>query len=52
MQLELTSVNLACDPQISPLAKDLICRLMCDVEDRLGTNGVHEIKVRVQACLP
>uniref|UniRef100_A0A7S0R4E5 non-specific serine/threonine protein kinase n=1 Tax=Chlamydomonas leiostraca TaxID=1034604 RepID=A0A7S0R4E5_9CHLO len=25
-------------------AKDLIQRLMCDVEERLGTQGVHEIK--------
>eukprot|EP00983_Pelagomonas_calceolata_P015628 496515-Pelagomonas_calceolata.AAC.4 len=31
---------------ISPAAKDLICRLMCDVDDRLGSNGVEEIKVR------
>uniref|UniRef100_A0A7S3QSN2 non-specific serine/threonine protein kinase n=1 Tax=Dunaliella tertiolecta TaxID=3047 RepID=A0A7S3QSN2_DUNTE len=30
--------------QISPAAKDLICRLMCDVDDRLGSNGVEEIK--------
>uniref|UniRef100_A0A383V4A7 non-specific serine/threonine protein kinase n=1 Tax=Tetradesmus obliquus TaxID=3088 RepID=A0A383V4A7_TETOB len=29
---------------ISPAAKDLIQRLMCDVDDRLGTNGVQEIK--------
>jgi hypothetical protein len=32
--------------QIAPEARDLIQRLMCDVDDRLGTNGVHEIKVR------
>lgn len=31
---------------ISPAASDLIQRLMCDVDDRLGTNGVHEIMVR------
>jgi len=30
--------------QISPAARDLIQRLMCDVDERLGTNGVHEIK--------
>lgn len=30
--------------KISPQAKDLIQRLMCDVEDRLGTNGVQDIK--------
>jgi len=29
---------------VSPAARDLITRLMCDVDDRLGTNGVHEIK--------
>lgn len=36
-----------CTPmlQISAAAKDLIQRLMCDVDERLGTNGVHEIKV-------
>ena len=26
--------------------QDLIQRLMCDVDDRLGTRGVHEIMVR------
>lgn len=30
--------------QISPAARDLIQRLMCDVEDRLGTRGIQEIK--------
>ncbi len=30
---------------VPPLAKDLICRLLCDVEHRLGTNGAAEIKV-------
>ena len=34
------------DAQLSPEAKDLICRLMCDVDHRLGTRGAHEIKVR------
>lgn len=29
---------------VSPAAKDLIQRLMCDVDDRLGTNGVRELK--------
>ena len=29
---------------LSPAAADLIARLMCDVEERLGTRGVHEIK--------
>ena len=26
-------------------AKDLICRLLCDVEHRLGTGGAYQIKV-------
>eukprot|EP00201_Polytomella_parva_P023273 CAMPEP_0175045356 /NCGR_PEP_ID=MMETSP0052_2-20121109/4366_1 /TAXON_ID=51329 ORGANISM="Polytomella parva, Strain SAG 63-3" /NCGR_SAMPLE_ID=MMETSP0052_2 /ASSEMBLY_ACC=CAM_ASM_000194 /LENGTH=525 /DNA_ID=CAMNT_0016308855 /DNA_START=48 /DNA_END=1625 /DNA_ORIENTATION=+ len=30
--------------QIHPAARDLIERLMCDVDTRLGTNGVSEIK--------
>jgi serine/threonine kinase 38 len=30
--------------KISPAAHDLISRLMCDVDERLGTNGVQEIK--------
>ncbi|MEW5302968.1 MAG: hypothetical protein WDW36_005703 [Sanguina aurantia] len=29
---------------ISEVAKDLIIRLMSDVDDRLGTHGIHEIK--------
>ncbi|GMP44240.1 hypothetical protein CsSME_00013270 [Camellia sinensis var. sinensis] len=32
------------EPKISDEAKDLICHLLCDVETRLGTNGVEEIK--------
>lgn len=31
--------------RLSPEAKDLICRLLCDVQNRLGTHGVDEIKV-------
>jgi hypothetical protein len=31
--------------QISPEAKDIISRLLCDVEQRLGTKGANEIKV-------
>ncbi|KAK6939606.1 Protein kinase domain [Dillenia turbinata] len=32
-------------PKISPEARDLICRFLCNVEARLGTQGVEEIKV-------
>ncbi|KAG8390015.1 hypothetical protein BUALT_Bualt01G0039300 [Buddleja alternifolia] len=32
------------DQKISDEAKDLICHLLCDVDKRLGTRGVEEIK--------
>lgn len=32
--------------RLSGQAKDLICKLLCDVEHRLGTKGADEIKVR------
>uniref|UniRef100_A0A0D6QX76 non-specific serine/threonine protein kinase n=1 Tax=Araucaria cunninghamii TaxID=56994 RepID=A0A0D6QX76_ARACU len=32
------------EPRISAEAKDLICRLLCDVDHRLGSRGVEEIK--------
>ncbi|GFR39844.1 hypothetical protein Agub_g340 [Astrephomene gubernaculifera] len=33
------------EARLSPAARDLICRLMCDVDDRIGTRGgVEEIK--------
>ncbi|GAV90096.1 Pkinase domain-containing protein/Pkinase_C domain-containing protein [Cephalotus follicularis] len=32
------------EPKISDDAKDLICHLICDVETRLGTRGVEELK--------
>ncbi|ONK65743.1 uncharacterized protein A4U43_C06F470 [Asparagus officinalis] len=32
------------DAKISTEAKDLICKLLCNVEHRLGTKGAHEIK--------
>ncbi|XP_010452996.1 PREDICTED: serine/threonine-protein kinase tricorner-like [Camelina sativa] len=32
------------EPKISDEARDLICRLLCDVESRLGTRGVEEIR--------
>lgn len=33
------------EPKVSKEARDLICHLLCDVESRLGTGGVDEIKV-------
>ncbi|KAM7280524.1 hypothetical protein ACFE04_007658 [Oxalis oulophora] len=32
------------EPKISDEAKNLICNLLCDVESRLGTRGVDELK--------
>ncbi|KAI4335263.1 hypothetical protein L6164_013927 [Bauhinia variegata] len=32
------------EARLTPVAKDLICRLLCDVEHRLGTGGADEIK--------
>ncbi|MFS7926253.1 putative protein kinase AGC-NDR family [Helianthus anomalus] len=32
------------EAKLSPEAKDLICKLLCNVEKRLGTKGAHEIK--------
>ncbi|WOL14044.1 serine/threonine-protein kinase 38 [Canna indica] len=32
------------DSRLSPEAKDLICRLLCDVEHRLGSGGADQIK--------
>ncbi|KAE7996018.1 hypothetical protein FH972_000767 [Carpinus fangiana] len=32
------------EAKLSGEAKDLICRLLCNVERRLGTKGAHEIK--------
>ncbi|KAB2601597.1 serine/threonine-protein kinase tricorner-like [Pyrus ussuriensis x Pyrus communis] len=32
------------EAKLSPEAKDLICKLLCNVEQRLGTHGAHEIK--------
>lgn len=36
------------EPKLSDEARDLICRLLCDVENRLGTRGVDEIKVVIR----
>jgi len=40
------------DAKLPPAARDLIERLLCDVDDRLGTHGAVEIKARRQdaAC--
>ncbi|XP_042489167.1 serine/threonine-protein kinase 38-like [Macadamia integrifolia] len=32
------------EAKLSPEAKDLICKLLCNVEQRLGTKAAHEIK--------
>ncbi|XP_047941577.1 serine/threonine-protein kinase 38-like [Salvia hispanica] len=32
------------DSRLTPSAKDLICRLLCNVDDRIGSRGVGEIK--------
>lgn len=32
------------DARLTPEAKDLICRLLCDVEHRLGSGGADQIK--------
>ena len=33
------------EAKLTPEAKDLICRLLCDVEHRLGSRGGDDIKV-------
>lgn len=33
------------EAKLSPEAKDLISKLLCNVEKRLGTKGAYEIKV-------
>lgn len=33
------------EAKLSPEAKDLISKLLCNVEQRLGTKGANEIKV-------
>lgn len=33
------------EAKLSPEAKDLISKLLCNVEQRLGTKGADEIKV-------
>lgn len=33
------------DSRLSPEARDLICRLLCDVDHRIGGAGADQIKV-------
>jgi protein-serine/threonine kinase len=33
-----------CDDDISPQAADLVKKLLCDADTRLGTNGIEEVK--------
>lgn len=35
------------EAELSAEAKDLISRLLCNVANRLGTKGAHEIKVSI-----
>jgi serine/threonine-protein kinase LATS1/2 len=39
-----TTLQFPSEPVISPAATDLIVKLLCDPEDRLGKNGAEEIK--------
>jgi hypothetical protein len=39
------------DPHLTFEAKDLIYRLLCDVDNRLGTRGAQEIKVDVHLII-
>lgn len=36
-------MTIPAEAKLSPAATDLLKRLMCDVENRLGRNGVEEI---------
>ncbi|KAB1222902.1 Serine/threonine-protein kinase CBK1 [Morella rubra] len=38
------------EAKLSVQAQDLICKLLCNVERRLGTKGAHEIKVGILDC--
>ena len=35
------------DSRLSPEARDLMCRLLCDADHRLGARGADEVKVNV-----
>lgn len=38
------------EAKLTPEARDMIERLLCDVEHRLGTRSVQEIKVGASLC--
>lgn len=38
------------EAKLSAETKDLICKLLCNVEQRLGTKGADEIKVFCRVC--
>ena len=40
-----TALKFPEEAKLSTETKDLICRLLCNVEQRLGTKGADEIKV-------
>lgn len=40
-------LNFPDNPRLSPEAKDLICRLLCDVDHRIGSGGADQIKVYI-----
>jgi serine/threonine kinase 38 len=39
------------EARLSPEAKDLIGKLLCNVDQRLGTKGAHEIKVSISQMI-
>lgn len=38
------TLNIPEESNLSPEARDILKRLLCDADDRLGANGVEEIK--------
>lgn len=38
------------EAKLSLEAKDLMSKLLCNVDQRLGTRGAHEIKVHIPFC--
>lgn len=47
-----TNLKFPEEAKLSAEAKDLIRKLLCNVEQRLGTKGSYEIKVRILIVLP